>query len=267
MQSNLDKYKLDLKSLIQRGDDLYIFMQYECFPDKVEALLKKQKKFSNFKDNLLSFTEEYQLWYSEAQAIIKQLLPDRLDDFIKLYESSKVRKEISFANYTIADYLQGLRVTRGLNEEEMVGPSAAIPRFVQQLSILKSVQKRFESSLFDIKQLVQADLFDSELDAARELLKNKFIRAAGAMAGVVLEKHLSQVCSSHKLKVSKKNPNISDLNTVLKNKEVITTPKWRFIQHLSDLRNLCDHNKEKEPTLEEVSDLINGVDKTTKTLF
>lgn len=38
--------------------------------------------------------------------------------------------------------------------------------FRQQQAILNAVKQRFESSLFDIKQLVQADLFDSELDAA-----------------------------------------------------------------------------------------------------
>jgi len=43
-----------------------------------------------------------------------------------------------------------------------------------QLEILESVQSRFDSSLHDIAQLVRADLFDSELDAARELAKNGF---------------------------------------------------------------------------------------------
>jgi len=47
----------------------------------------------------------------------------------------------------------------------------------------------------------------------------------------------------------------------------IETPTWRFIQHLSDLRNLCDHNKDREPTKDEVNELIVGVTKITKTLF
>ena len=75
----------------------------------------------------------------------------------------------------------------------------AIPKCQQQLNILKAVQARFESSLFDIKQLVQADLFDDELAAAKMLNKNKFVRAAGAIAGVVLEKHLDQVLKNHNL--------------------------------------------------------------------
>jgi hypothetical protein len=65
----------------------------------------------------------------------------------------------------------------------------------------------------------------------------------------------------------KKNPTINDFNELLKQNEIVEVPQWRFIQHLGDLRNLCDHNKTKEPTNAEIADLINGVDKISKTLF
>jgi hypothetical protein len=45
------------------------------------------------------------------------------------------------------------------------------------------------------------------------------------------------------------------------------TSRWRFIQHLADITNLCDHNKEREPTEEEVQELIEGVSKVVKTTF
>ena len=183
------------------------------------------------------------------------------------YEKPKPRKDITAENYRIEDYLQGLSLTRGWDKQTVVGPDAAIPQFRQQLSILKSVKHRFESSLFDIRQLVQADLFDSELDAAAELARTKFTRAAGALAGVVLEKHLGQVCQNHAIKVSKKNPSIGDLNEVLKKEDLIDTPQWRFIQHLADIRNLCDHNKKADPTASQVNDLVQGVQKVVKTIF
>jgi aryl carrier-like protein len=184
-----------------------------------------------------------------------------------LYEKPKARKDISYGNYVIEDYLQGLRVTQGYTKEVKVGPSAAIPQFEQQLAILKSANQRFESSIFDIIQLVQADLLDSELDAARVLHKSKFWRAAGAIVGVVIEKHLAQVCVNHNILISKKHPTISDFNDLLKNAGVIDIPQWRFIQHLGDLRNLCDHNKDKEPSNDEIEDLISGTEKITKTIF
>jgi len=148
-----------------------------------------------------------------------------------------------------------------------VGPDAAVPLFRQQVAIVEAIRSRFESSLFDIRQLAQADLFDSELEAASELLKNKFLRAAGVVAGVVLEKHLAQVCDNHKIAVTKKNPTISDLNDLLKNANVFDVPQWRSVQFLADIRNLCGHDRKTEPTAEQVKDLIAGVAKITKTIF
>jgi hypothetical protein len=140
-------------------------------------------------------------------------------------------------------------------------------RFQTQLKILKASNVRFESTLLDIRQLVQADLFDSELDAARELLKHKFGRGAGAICGVVLEKHLSQVAVNHGIKTRKTHPTISDFNDLLKNGGVLDVPGWRRIQRLGDVRNLCNHNKDRDPTDDEVGELIDGVEKITKTLF
>ena len=270
MMSNLDRYKKDLESLISTGGELENAIQAEFCPDQFEAVAKKEigaKKTKEFIAALPSFVATYQLWYSEAKALVRQLLPDRLADFVRYYEKPKTRKNITYESYRIEDCLQGLSLTHGWEEEKVVGPEDAIPRFQQQLAILKAARTRFKSSLFDIRQLVMADLFDSELDAAKELAKKKFLRAAGAVAGVVLEKHLAQVCSNHSVAISKKAPSISDLNNLLKAANVVDVAQWRFIQHLGDIRNLCDHNKTKEPTAEQVADLITGVDKTLKTLF
>ncbi len=269
MTSNIERFKKDLDELIARGRKLELSMQRESTGESFDGEFLKAlgEKGKDILKALPSFTGTYQSWYSESMAVIRQLLPHRLADFTRHYEKPKGRKDISFENYHIEDYLQGLRVTRGPYKEVIVDSSAAIPRFQQQLAILESVKGRFESSLFDIRQLVQADLFDSEIDAARELAKAKFGRAAGAMAGVVLEKHLAQVCDNHRVNNAKKNPTIGDLNNALKDANVIDTAQWRFIQHLADLRNLCDHNKKAEPTATQVDDLVEGVDKTIKTLF
>ena len=139
---------------------------------------------------------------------MRQLLPDRLEDFASHYEKSRTRKALTFENYKIEDYLQGLTVSNPntFPATRIVGPEAAIPQFRQQLAILNSAAARFESSLFEIRQLVQADLLDSDLEEAEFLAKNKFTRAGGALAGVSLEKHLSQVCNNHGVKLPKKDP-------------------------------------------------------------
>jgi hypothetical protein len=78
---------------------------------------------------------------------------------------------------------------------------------------------------------------------------------------------LSQVCQNHNVATKKQHPTISDFNDILKNSAVIDVPQWRQIQRLGDIRNLCDHNKHRDPTKEEVAELIDGVEKLCKTLF
>lgn len=279
MISNIEKYKKDLDNLIRRGDELLNSFQYECFPDDFTTQLEqafkgkkgKAKIISDFIKSLPNFNSGYQKWYSESLSLIKQLLPERAEDFSSYYNKPKTkRKDITHESYVIEDALIGLEVSRTdawEGKKIIANKKAAIPKFQQQLNIVKSIKKRFESSLFDIKQLVQADLFDSELDAAQELNKKGFTRGAGAVAGVILESHLLQVCENHKIVIKKKNPTINDLAQLLKDNDVIDTPGWRKIQHLADLRNLCDHKKKSDPTSEQIDELIDGVARTIKNLF
>ena len=268
METNLDRYKKDLESLLATGDQLLNALQYKCHPDEFEEEARKQlgEKAASVIAGLPPFALEYESWYSEAKALVRQLLPDRLDDFVRHYEKPKSRKSVTFENYRIADCLQGLVTTNRLGDR-VVGPESAIPHFLQQLAIVKAVRARFDSSLFDIRQLAMADLFDSELEAAAELASKGFLRGAGAIAGVVLEGHLAQVCANHSLSTRKKRPTISDLNDMLKKANVVDTPQWRSIQHFADIRNLCDHKRVAEPTADQVTDLVAGVAKTLKTLF
>lgn len=271
MISNIEKYKKDLEKLISDGSQLLNSMQFECYPDRFEAAIKQvtktKKEVNEFKKKLPSFKDRYQSWYSESLAVVRFLLPDRVADFVRYYERPKGRRDILYGNYVIEDYLQGLHVTSGWQKEKIVSPDAAIPQFQQQLNILKSAQRRFESSLFDIRQLLQADLFDSELEAAKELNKRGFVRGAGAMAGVVLESHLAQVCENHNVRITKKDPTINSLNDLLKTNDVIEVSTWRFVQHLADLRNKCDHKKKTDPTQQEIEELIDGVSKIIKSVF
>ena len=67
--------------------------------------------------------------------------------------------------------------------------------------------------------------------------------------------------------IRKKNPGISDLNQTLKDKDIISVPQWRYVQHLADIRNICDHAKRREPQKGEIEDLFDGTDKVLKTVF
>lgn len=262
MESMFQTVKKELKELIRQGDLLYYSMVDA--QDKLPEGFKEKLEEKGIE--LPNFEREYDSWYSEALLVVKQIIPDRLADFVKQYKDEK-RKEIDFLTYGIADYLLGLRTTRGGGYEVVADQSAAIPKMQNQKSILASAEKRFDSVLFDIQEVIQADIYDSELSAARDLAKKGFVRGGGAIAGVVLEKHLGHICSLHGLTSRKKHPSISDFYQLLKENSIIDTAKWRFIQHLGDIRNLCDHNKEREPMKDDVLELVEGVEKVIKTVF
>jgi len=249
MKSNIERYKKDIEELTKLGDSIF----------------KRMKK----NENLAELRQEFELWYSESFSVVKIILPDRISDFSKMYYDDKKKEGLrNLFQYTPSTIKKGWGF-------EVVGDEIIPPEpieiaksiFDSQIGILKSCEKRFRSSLFDIKQLLQSDIFESELDSSKELNKKGFARAAGAVVGVVLEGHLSQVCNNHNLSVKKSNPTINDYNQLLKDNNIIETPTWRLIQRLGDLRNLCDHKKQKEPTKQEIDELIEGVDKISKTLF
>lgn len=271
MTERTKKFAEELDDLILTGDLLLMSMQNECAPAAFrEAYQEKhpveEDEWEEVLKNLPDFRRDYQAWYSKAHSVIGQLLPHRLADFVSYFEVPKGRKSVDFQNYVVRDDLQGLTIT-SWGGETVVDPSAAIPEFKQQLNLVKAAKEALDSTLLDIRGVLQADLFDSEIETAAALGKSGYLRAAGAICGVVIEKHLHHVCEIHKVTVRKKNPGISELNQLLKDASIISIPRWRFVQHLADIRNICDHAKGREPTREEIEDLITGTEKVLKTIF
>lgn len=266
MATNVERFRKDLDRLVERSKDIQASAMRHADPEDFnEQLLKAMggdtDKVEKFGKSLPRFAVAYEAWYSEALPVVAQLLPARLADFKGYYEVPKSRRELNNMTYTIHDMIQGLSIGQA-----GVHVSAGLTRLTGQINILKAAERRFESSLFEIRQLVQADLFDTEIDAARELLKNRFVRAAGAVAGVVLEGHLKQVCDDRSLKLAKAKPTLAVLNDALKDAGAIDVPQWRFNQHLADIRNGCDHARSPEPTVDQVRDLIDGTAKVLKTI-
>jgi hypothetical protein len=265
MSTNLDKFKADLQRLSLLGNEMLLDLNYRHLAATNKLTKEHEKSAKELKDK---FERNYQKWFTESAAVIKQLIPDRLNEFVHLYHGDGKRKQIDGASYNIQDWLNGIRAGEDIYGKKRYDDfGTTTMRFHTQVHILQAAEARFDSSLFDIAQMVRADLFDTELDAARELVKNGFLRGAGAIAGVVVEKHLAQVCTNHNVTTRKQHPTISDFNDLLKTASVLDVPTWRQLQRLGDIRNLCDHNKQREPTKDEVVELIDGTEKLCKTLF
>ena len=274
---NLQRYKKDLQELIDRGRGLYAALLLgfpsEQRPEHMQQYIKEMGwDDPGRRDETPSFMEEYQSWYSDALVVVRQLLPERLDDFLDYYKGPEDRKANPYSNYRISDYVLSREVGAIMAGEDTSSYSArpVTSLFRQQLAIVKAASQRLESSLYDLKQLVQADLFDSELEEAEAFIERGFHRAAGAIAGVVMEKHLVHVCESHALELPQR-PTIGPLNKILRENDVIGDHESRLIEYLRPMRNVCSHySTEKDNTEEEVKkcapDLVEGVKRLVKTL-
>jgi hypothetical protein len=210
------------------------------------------------------FIEAYQKWYTRAIKLVSLLGKERLEDFNSYYLPNPNRRGISVreGTYVIHDYISGAD-PRDMGD----GRQRAIKlKFVAQLGIVKSLSTRIDSVLSDVEGHLFAELQDEELKVASHLIEIN-LRAAGAVSGVVLEKHLQRAAANHEITIEKKSPTIADLNEPLKKNDVYDIVTWRKIQHLADIRNYCDHNKGREPTEDEVKELISGTNSIIKTVF
>ena len=142
---------------------------------------------------------------------------------------------------------------------------SAMQALRHQSNILHAVPDHIRFSAVDLELEAYATLMDDEIGAAGTLVRHGFLRPAGALAGVILERHLKNLLRKHQPPIRfRQNSTLSTLNDLCKG-VVYDQPMWRRIQHLTELRNLCAHEKEREPTKSEVEELITGVSGVLKT--
>lgn len=223
--------------------------------------------FSKGEEQFPVVLASYQRWYTKALPLVRLLAADRADEFESYYRTDPKRKKLDILTYSIQDYLAGLRPVADFRGHlPYDATAAATSRAQSQYFLLSSLGSRIEGAFADVEAKLAAEFEDRELAIAKALMSVS-LRAAGAVAGVALESHLSRVCSKRQITTRKKSPGISDYNDLLKRNDVIDTPTWRRIQYLGDIRNVCSHKKERDPTREEVEALIKGVNEVTKVLF
>jgi hypothetical protein len=232
----------------------------------LEESISLYKLAADTKD-LMEFGAEYQAWYSRAIKLVEALGPERLEEFVGYYRIDSKRRATFYTNYVVQDYINAVGARTDHYDQPLWDVNNTVQtRIMNQSQILKSLSSRIDSVLQDVTGHLFSELQDKELEAAVSLMKVS-LRAAGALAGVVLERHLQRAFLNHGLSTRKKNPTISDLNDPLKQKGVYGVPTWRKIQLLADIRNICSHQKDQEPTKEQVQELIDGVNSIIKSVF
>src|SRR5436189_5831961 len=109
MNSSFERFKTDVDKVIRLGNEMLLDVHFRSV--KEESLASEDREvIAQIKGK---FEKNYQRWYTESYSLIKQLLPYRLPEFVRLYEGEGKRKEISITNFTIQDWLNGWRPAGG----------------------------------------------------------------------------------------------------------------------------------------------------------
>src|SRR5437899_2052809 len=101
MTANLDRFKDDLKKLISLGHEMNLDLTFRSMEEGKRLESKYEEAAKKIKGN---FEKKYQSWYTESHALIKQLLPDRLNEFVDLYRPDAKRKQVDGVTYRIQDW-------------------------------------------------------------------------------------------------------------------------------------------------------------------
>ncbi|MDC5145101.1 HEPN domain-containing protein [Acinetobacter baumannii] len=113
--------------------------------------------------------------------------------------------------------------------------------------------------LITFKQIVQAEVFDSELEQAKSLLESGYKNAAAVIAGVVLETAIKELCLNNGIDIERKR--LTQLNDDLAKASVYNKLQQKQITALADIRNNAAHGNYDEFTKEDVERMINDIER------
>ena len=199
-----------------------------------------------------NFIRDYHEWYSGVLALVEGNMCSRTNEVIALHEGIKGAKE---APTPMIRLLQSQSMTF-----EMQVTLAS--RISHMKSVVASIPAYMDARLYDVELAVAQAYVRDELSEAEVLLKSRHVRAAGGIAGVLLERHLKLLCDRHHPTIKyTKSAGVSKLNDLLKDSGVYDVAQWRKVQWMGDIRNGCDHARTSEPRKEDVRDLISEVGK------
>ena len=245
-----EKLKIEIIDTSENGRHLYT---------KINSIGDNGDFFIVEKDRAIEFQNEYDNWYTISSNIINQFIPNRYAEFKDLHKYTQNDiVGLTPTNYSISDFWLEITIFGKISK---VNRNVFLAKLSKQIGILNSVLVLLESSVNQVKTLLRKELYISEIDACKELINVNHLRAAGVIAGVVIEKHLYNIASNNPSITIPNKPTLAPLNELLKSNNIIDIVTWRNIQRLADIRNICAHNTGVEPTKLQVEDLIESTEK------
>jgi len=281
MQDTIQSIQQQLDALLSEGFALFTGAVQGRQSDQALTFMTKQAT--------------YQSWYVKALRVIRQLYPELAEDFQAHYRTLlAMHRMTSYPSW----YRKALRLMLTLTGQRphdatdptwdgpygkqaasdtpvsyasmgmaIPGNSETMPRvrmmfltrLSQQLSLLNSVRNGLEYVLADLQSTLYGEVSDHTLATAYELFQRGQRRAAGVLAGVVLELHLAKVATKYGVNIRHTSLDLTTLNAALKRNGIYDVEVWRFIQCLGVLEYACVYASAAEPPVDEIAEFLHGV--------
>jgi hypothetical protein len=131
-------------------------------------------------------------------------------------------------------------------------------RFKRAKAVFGAAREDFEGGyVASIRNLIQAEVFDTELEQAKELLAAGYHQAAAIIAGVVLETSLRQHCDQEQIEPGKLDRMNADLAKAGKYNSIMQ----KRITSLAAIRNAAAHGDLQAFSRSDVAAMINEVER------
>jgi hypothetical protein len=145
-----------------------------------------------------------------------------------------------------------------IDAEKKLGLEFNGSRLKRMRAVFHATKEDFEGGyLVSFRNLVQAEVFTSELEQAEELLKSGYATAAAVIAGVVLETTLRDLCTTHELE----HGSLNKMNDDLAKAGAYNASQKKRITALAAIRNSAAHGKPEEFTDGDVKGMLDDVDR------
>lgn len=123
-------------------------------------------------------------------------------------------------------------------------------------AIFLAAKEDFEGGyVSSLRSLIQAEVFDDELEQAKELLVSGYKTAAAVIAGTVLESTLRSICIERAIPIGKMDKMNADLTKLGTHNSLIQ----KKITALAAIRNSAAHGNSSEFTAADVESMIEDV--------
>ncbi len=131
--------------------------------------------------------------------------------------------------------------------------------------VLRAALDDFEQGyLFDIRRLIESEVFADILEQAKELMKSGYKGPAALVAGCVLEDGLRKLCTRHNLPLNSR-PKLDLMNADLAKVGIYNKLTQKRITAIADIRNNAAHGKWDEFNTDDVTDMVEWISKFLET--